>query len=99
MHQPMVGNGMAGMQGFPMGGLRMGYNMAGQGMGGGYPGYTGYDAGQGFGQFGGAGGQFVAGIPVLHVLKTPRDPTQRLSGVDITNNVMRGSPETTGPNF
>ena len=93
MQQPIMG-------GFPMGGLRMGYNMGGQGMGG-YPGvYPGYDPGAGgFGQFGGAGGQFVAGIPVLHVLKTPRDPTQRLSGVDITNNVMRGSPETTGANF
>ncbi|GMH89964.1 hypothetical protein TL16_g11622 [Triparma laevis f. inornata] len=47
------------------------------------------------------GGQFVAGVPVLHVLKTPRDPTQRLSGIDITklsaNNMMPGtSPETIG---
>ena len=42
------------------------------------------------------GGQFVAGVPVLHVLKTPRDPTQRLSGIDITKLSANKSPETIG---
>ncbi|GMH95870.1 hypothetical protein TrVE_jg5758 [Triparma verrucosa] len=42
------------------------------------------------------GGQFVAGVPVLHVLKTPRDPTQRLSGIDITKLSANKSPETVG---
>ena len=58
-----------------------------------YPGYETFSQGPlGYPQV--AGGQFVAGIPVLHVLKTPRDPTMRLSGVDIAvARGMRASPE------
>jgi len=55
----------------------------------GFPPFDIYDGGQSAmipGQrYAHAGGPFVAGVPVLHVLKTPRDPTQRLSGVDINS--------------
>jgi len=34
-------------------------------------------------------GSFVAGIEVLRTLKTPRDPTQRLSGTDINSQFLR----------
>jgi hypothetical protein len=65
-----------------------------------YPGFSSFDA-YGGGPAGGiapgqryaqAGGPFVAGIPVLHVLKTPRDPTQRLSGVAINTNRAKIQP-------
>ena len=64
-----------------------------------YPGFSSFEAyggGQGViapGQrYAQAGGPFVAGIPVLHVLKTPRDPTQRLSGVAINTNRAKIQP-------
>jgi hypothetical protein len=52
---------------------------------------------QGGGGPGGSGG-FVAGIPVLHQLTTPRDPTQRLSGIDINTARTRASPESASVN-
>jgi hypothetical protein len=45
------------------------------------------------GQYASGSSGFVAGIPVLHQLKTPRDPTQRLSGIDINAQQMRASPD------